>query len=77
MHHPTYKIGHTTAFVTLVIKPLVRISMYVCVYSVLFLYLLSCNHDISVGVYAMLLVVLMLIIMEERKEIFYLWMHTT
>ena len=41
MHHPSYKIGHTTAFVTLVIKPLVRISMYVCVYSVLFVYLLS------------------------------------
>ena len=48
-----------------------------CVYSVLFVYLLSCNHDISVGVYVMLLVVLILIIKEERKEIFYLWMHTT
>ena len=37
----------------------------------------ACNHDISVGVYAMLLVVLMLIIKEERKDIFYLWMNTT
>ena len=56
--------------------------MCVCILFYLCIYCLStcpdaCNHDISVGVYVMLLVVLMLIIMEERKEIFYLWMHTT
>ena len=31
----------------------------------------ACNHDISVGVYAMLLVVLMLIIKEGRKYFIY------
>ena len=56
--------------------------MCVCILFYLCIYCLStcpdaCNHDTSVGIYVMLLVVLMLIIMEERKEIFYLWMHTT
>ena len=44
-----------------------------CILFYLCIYCLStcpdaCNHDISVGVYVMLLVVLMLIIKEGRKE---------
>ena len=52
------------------------ILFYLCIYC-LSTFPDACNHDISVGVYVMLLVVLMLIIKEGMKEIFYLWMHTT